>query len=246
MEAQSLSTWLIVTGVFGAAGLLRGFTGFGFALVAVPFGALWMPPEALVPTVILLQIYVGAFEARSAIASCHRSSVLTLMAGGAVGTPFGVYTLILLPTKAVYATIGTIVLASCVLLLTKPLTHRLHQSVGAVAGVVAGVFNGMAAMPGPPAIFYFVRGGFSHTQTRSSLILFFFITSIYAICVTFYAGLLRKDEIVLSVVSLPVVALSTWVGAQLFHRFGSRWYRPVGIASLVGAAVAAFAKMISL
>lgn len=246
MEAQSLSTWLIVTGVFGGAGLLRGFTGFGFALVAVPFGALWISPEALVPTVILLQIYIGAFEARSAIASCHRSSVLTLMAGGAVGTPLGVYTLVLLPAKAVYATIGTIVLMSCVLLLTKPLTHRLHQGVGAVAGVVAGVFNGMAAMPGPPAIFYFVRGGFSHEQTRSSLILFFFMTSLYAICLTFYAGLVRKDEIILSLVSFPVVALTAWIGAKLFQSHGSRWYRPVGIASLVGAAVAAFAKMFSL
>lgn len=237
---------MALLGVFGGAGLLRGFTGFGFALVAVPFGALWIAPEVVVPVVFLLHIYMGAFEIRPALRCCHGPSVLSLIAGGALGTPLGLYALVILPQKAVYATIGAIVLASTILLLIRSSKQRLPQSAAAVAGVVAGIFNGLAAMPGPPAIFYFVRGGFSNAETRSSLILFFFMTSVYAIGVSLFATLLRKDEFILSLVAFPIMALSTWVGTKLFHRFGSKWYRPVGVASLAAAAAAAFTKMLSL
>lgn len=232
--------------VFGGAGLLRGFTGFGFALMAVPFGALWIAPEALIPVVFLLHIYMGAFELPSAIQLCHRPSLLWLIAGGAIGTPLGIYVLVFLPPKAVYATIGTIVMSSTVLLLAKPSARRLPLSMGAVAGLFAGIFNGMAAMSGPPAIFYFVRGGFPNAQARASLILFFFMTSLYAICVTLYAGLLRKDAIIFSAACFPVMALSAWIGTKLFQKFGGRWYRAIGVVSLAGASAAAFAKMLSL
>lgn len=242
MEGKSLSTWLAVSCVFAVAGLLRGFTGFGFALVAVPFGALWVAPDALIPTVLLLQLYIGLFEVRSAIQLCDRPSVLSLLAGGAIGTPLGVYALVVLPLPIVYAIIGTIVLISTVLLIVSPSANRLPLSTGAVAGVLAGVFNGMAAMPGPPAIFYFVKSGFSPTQTRSSLVLFFFVAAICALCATFYAGLLHKDEIIFSFVTFPIIALSTWAGARLFQSHGGDWYRLVGIAGLIGAAAAAFMK----
>lgn len=246
MEGQSLSTWLAITGVFCGAGVLRGFTGFGFALVAVPFGALWIAPDILLPVVFLLHIYMGVFEVRSAVRSCHGPSMLWLIVGGALGTPIGVYALVIMPLKAVYIVIGSIVLASIVLLLLKPSTRRFPLGFSAIAGVFSGIFNGMAAMPGPPAIFYFMRGGFSNAETRSSLILFFFVTAVYAIMATIYVGLLSADEIFLSLVVFPIIALSTWMGAGLFRRYGQKWYRVVGASSLISAAIAAFAKALSL
>ncbi|MEA2739036.1 MAG: hypothetical protein QOH05_2343, partial [Acetobacteraceae bacterium] len=51
---------LIVTmaGVL-AASVLRGFTGFGFGLAAVPLLSLALPPAEVVPLVVTLQVIIG-------------------------------------------------------------------------------------------------------------------------------------------------------------------------------------------
>jgi uncharacterized membrane protein YfcA len=48
------------------ASVLRGFTGFGFGLAAVPVLALALPPSQVVPLVVTLQVIVGAGGLRAA------------------------------------------------------------------------------------------------------------------------------------------------------------------------------------
>ena len=66
---------LIVTmvGVFVAA-VLRGFTGFGFGLAAVPLLSLVLPPAEVVPLVITLQVVIGGAGLRAAVAECKDTS----------------------------------------------------------------------------------------------------------------------------------------------------------------------------
>lgn len=49
---------ITTTGVFAAA-LLRGFTGFGFGLAAVPLLSVTLPPAQVVPLVATLQVVIG-------------------------------------------------------------------------------------------------------------------------------------------------------------------------------------------
>ena len=50
--------FIAVFGVF-AASVLRGFTGFGFGLAAVPLLSLALPPARVVPFVVVLQVIIG-------------------------------------------------------------------------------------------------------------------------------------------------------------------------------------------
>ena len=50
--------FLVAVAVFLAA-ILRGFTGFGFALAAVPLLSLTLPPARVVPIVVILQAIVA-------------------------------------------------------------------------------------------------------------------------------------------------------------------------------------------
>ena len=60
---------IAVFGVFAAA-LLRGFTGFGFGLAAVPLLSLALPPAKVVPFVVTLQVIVGVSGLRQASRLC--------------------------------------------------------------------------------------------------------------------------------------------------------------------------------
>ena len=62
---------IAVFGVF-AASLLRGFTGFGFGIAAVPLLSLALPPTKAVPFVVVLQVIVGGVGLRQA---CSRSAI---------------------------------------------------------------------------------------------------------------------------------------------------------------------------
>ncbi|MEP9347442.1 sulfite exporter TauE/SafE family protein [Xanthobacter sp. KR7-225] len=125
MDTLSLSEWISVAAVFAAAGLLRGFTGFGFALVAVPFGALWLPPDIIIPVVFLLHVYIGLFEVPRVARSCRAGALIWVMAGAAAGTPIGVLALVVMPARAVHLVIGAIVVVSLVPLLLQPARRHL-------------------------------------------------------------------------------------------------------------------------
>jgi uncharacterized membrane protein YfcA len=58
-----------VFGVFAAA-VLRGFTGFGFGMAAVPLLSLALPPAKVVPLVVVLQVIVGVAGLRTASRQC--------------------------------------------------------------------------------------------------------------------------------------------------------------------------------
>jgi uncharacterized membrane protein YfcA len=68
-----------VTGVFAAA-ILRGFTGFGFGIAAVPLLSLALPPAEVVPLVVTLQVVIGVAGLRAAAAACDWRAVWLLSA----------------------------------------------------------------------------------------------------------------------------------------------------------------------
>jgi hypothetical protein len=87
-----------------------------------------------------------------------------------------------------------------------------------------------------------MRGSFTHTEARASLIVFFFATSVFSAVATLYAGLLRWEGVLVSLGAFPVIALSSWGGGRLFARYGASSYRRVGVLCLTAAAIVAFVK----
>ena len=80
---------IAVFGVFAAA-LLRGFTGFGFGLAAVPLLSLALPPAKVVPFVVTLQVINGVSGLRQASRLCDWRAVRGLSPGLVLGLPIGI------------------------------------------------------------------------------------------------------------------------------------------------------------
>src|SRR5689334_11297884 len=100
------------------ASVLRGFTGFGFGLAAVPLLSLALPPTQVVPLVVTLQAIIGVAGLRAAIAECDWRSVGLLTPGLIAGIPLGLLILTSLPPNPVRLTIG------CVIAFSVWLIHR--------------------------------------------------------------------------------------------------------------------------
>src|ERR1017187_5681594 len=114
--ARMLVTFLFV--VFSAflAALLRGFTGFGFAIAAVPLLSLVLPPARVVPLTVMLQVLASLVDLRAASRITDWRSMGWLTPGMVVGTPLGLFLLTRLSANDARLTIGVLILGSAMLL----------------------------------------------------------------------------------------------------------------------------------
>ena len=85
LPASMIASFLIAFGGVFLASVLRGFTGFGFGLAAVPLLSLALPPAQVVPFVVVLQVVVGAGGLRAAWHQCDWRAIRGLAPGVLVG-----------------------------------------------------------------------------------------------------------------------------------------------------------------
>jgi hypothetical protein len=230
-------------GAILVAGVLRGFTGFGFALAAVPLGSLVLPPSRVVPVVLLLQLAIGARDVLRERRLADRFSVPRLALGCLAGTPLGVAALATLPQPVVRLALGAIV---CVAVAAtwhgpaRPMPRRTMLAV--LAGVASGFCNGLAAMGGPPAILYFLAVEPAHAVSRSSLMIYFALAATIAVPGAVAAGLIDRGVLGFAAAGLPVMLAGSWLGGLLFRRVGQDAYRITAACALLVTAIITIAR----
>jgi len=226
----SATVFFVIAAVLFSA-LIRGLAGFGFSISAVPLLSLVLPPVEAVVLALLLQLVVGLYDFITLRKEADWPSIKRLIVGAIVGTPIGFFALTALDPNLARIVIAIAVLLGLVLLLTyKPRAPSPNNTLAVVAGAAAGVFSGLAGMPGPPVIAYYIGIGMYPKQTRASLMVFFFFVSAIATPGIVLAGELDLKVAVLVAASVPSLALGTWVGTQVFARLNSGQFRTIAIA----------------
>ncbi|NVN87269.1 MAG: sulfite exporter TauE/SafE family protein [Rhodopseudomonas sp.] len=228
------------------AALLRGFTGFGFALAAVPLLGVFMAPAQAVPVAVALQLLGGLTDLRGASRDCHWPSLRWLIAGVVIGSPLGALALSVAPAPVARIVIAMIT-AGAVWLLGRgfALAAIPDRPITAAVGLIAGLFNGLAAMPGPPAVVYYMSGPFGRVAARASLLVLFLATSIAAFISETTVGLVGARVLWLAAIAWPVMLLGTMIGEYGFRRGSDALHRQVSIASLGLIALGSAIKGIS-
>ena len=241
-DPQVWMTAALVMAAVLASAVLRGLTGFGFALAAVPVMSLAVEPAAAVAVAVLLQLLVGLQDAVRLRGQFDPKAVGRLSVGALIGTPLGVAALSRLSPDAARVLIAAAVLAGLIVLLRRrpaAAAHRPHPAVAIGAGVLAGAFSGMAAMPGPPAVAYFLGTDTPPATARASLMMFFFVAALMATPGLAIAGLLTGKVALLTLISWPALILGTRAGGAAFLRLGHGHYRAAALTVMALSAALA-------
>jgi hypothetical protein len=236
-----LSLLIAVLGVF-AASVLRGFTGFGFGLAAVPLLTLALPPTRVVPFVTVLQVLVGLSGLRGAWRITDWRAVLGLAPGLVLGIPVGLLVLTEVPPNGVRLAIGLLIAISVVVLWRNVrLPSRPSRGVTLAAGLVSGTMNGLASMGGPPVVVYLMALAHDATVVRASSIVYFLFAAIVTTIPMAMRGLVDREVLLWSVASIPVLligsALGTWAFDHArpgYHRLTALVVLSVLAAALIG------------
>ncbi|WP_338662702.1 sulfite exporter TauE/SafE family protein [Pararoseomonas sp. SCSIO 73927] len=222
--------------------VFRGFTGFGFAIIAVPLMSLALPPILAVAVAAGLQLLGGLMDFRGAARECHWPSVRWLAAGSVVASPLGTVLLAWLPADA-----ARLVLAGAcgIAVLALGIGHGFRSMPGrnttVAAGALSGLFNGLAAMPGPPAVAYYLALPMAPVQVRASLLVFFLFSALLSSASLLAIGAFGRVETLLVLAGTPLMLAGSYLGARLFRRLGGA-HRRVSLLTLALVALLTAAR----
>src|ERR1700753_1700940 len=140
LEGLSLGTWALASLCIGLAAFVRGFTGFGLAVVGVPLLTLFFAPAEIVPSIMILSILAGLQLLPKIWRSIDWKLLAPTVVGLVVATPFGTVLLGRIPADAMRILIGAAVLAaSAAVQLGLRFKQRPHAAVSAGFGALAGL-----------------------------------------------------------------------------------------------------------
>ena len=229
------ATQLIAAGtIAGVAGVVRGITGFGGAMVMTPPLALLFGPRFAIPVVLLLE----SLAAMPMLLHVHRlirwRTIGPLLAAACATVPLGGYILVAADPVVLRRAIALTVIAFSVLLLRGwrlKSSHRLGASLG--LGALSGGMIGATGIGGPPVVLYLLSGPDRIETTRANLTLYVFGTALATILMLRFRGILDLPAMLAGLALAPGYYAGVVLGARLFPRFSDTRFRQFTLVLLM-------------
>jgi uncharacterized protein len=221
------------------AGVIRGITGFGGAMVMSPPLALLLGPLVAVPVALLLEALAGTPMLIQNRALVRWRVIGPILAASFVTVPLGVYILITVDPQLMRRIIAATVIGFALLLLRGwrfAGQHRLATGVG--LGGLAGVMVGATSMGGPPVILYLLAGPDRIETTRANLTFFVAGISFAGLVMLWIAGVLNVRVLILGAALAPGYYLGMVVGSRLFARFNDTRFRQFTLVFMMAVSTA--------
>ncbi len=208
------------------AGLARGFSGFGAALIFVPLASTLIGPKATSAFLLVVDYFFTAPMVPGAWRRADRRDVATMLIGAMAGVPLGAF--ILARSDAVSVRWMICCLIFCLLALLVSGWRYGGQPKPALTigvGAVAGTFSGIAQVGGPPVVAYWLGGDADAQRIRANIVLYFAGSSIMVTVSYIVNGVLGFDIVGLAVAVGPAYGAGIFLGTRLFGRASERTFR---------------------
>jgi uncharacterized membrane protein YfcA len=220
-------------GLAFAAGLMRGYTGFGTPIFLGPIYAVLFGPQATVPLMILMEIGVVVQMVPVAWPKADLREIAALALGCAIMLPVGAALLTVLDPGLVKKCIGFMTVFF-VAMLWFGWRYRGPRTAPArlIFGGISGFTNGLTAIGAPPVILYYA-GNRDIDSMRANLIVYFSSITLIAVPSFFYFGLVTWETVWRCVILTPPHLLGIAVGSRLFHGTSEKMYIRAALVTLL-------------
>ncbi|WP_051305363.1 sulfite exporter TauE/SafE family protein [Desulfogranum mediterraneum] len=201
------------------ASLVRGYSGFGFAMISTLTLALVFPPAQVVPVILILDVVASFWLISKVWQSVDWKSLALIISGAILTLPLGSLALTLTPIRPMRIFLSLTILLLCLgLLANRRPCRETPRPLTLVVGMVSGFLTGVAAIGGPPVILFYFSSGRAVSVSRASMIVFFFLVDSLAVLSSLWYGLLNQQTLSLSLGLFIPLGLGIWSGNYLFNR----------------------------
>jgi uncharacterized membrane protein YfcA len=234
----------IVCAAVFVGGFMRGFVGFGAALVIVPVLSLAYGPRLAVTAMTVIGIPTLFQLLPEAVRTAERPIVVPIALAILLAAPLG--TLILVSINPV---LMKIVISVLVVTMVAMLARgwRLEGEAGRPiligAGVAGGLIQGSAGIGGPPVVAVMLSRPGTPTQQRGNVLAVMTVVSLSTLLPQWYFGLFTREVVVTGLLLVPVYGGAILAGSRYFASSGQRYFRNaalvmlglIGVATLLAA-----------
>jgi uncharacterized membrane protein YfcA len=222
-----------------AAGIVRGFAGFGTAMVFVPIAALVVEPIHAILIMMTFDLFGPIALLPRAWRDGEPRDVGLLGMGAIIGLPFGIYLLTRLDPIVFRWLISLLALGFLVLLASG---WRYRNPLGAmmtgIVGVISGFLCGVAALPGPPVILSYMSSPRAPQVVRGNTMMYLFLVDIMTFAMFAIKGLIILIPLAIGVVLAVPYAIAGLIGQRVFNPEKEHIYRRVAYVLIAASALA--------
>ena len=225
------------------AGTVRGFAGFGTALIYLPIAGTVLDPVAAVVTLAIMDLLGPLPALRRAAPDTHRGDLTRLVVGTLVALPLGLAALFVLDPNVFRSIVSCVSLTMvCLLMLGWRYSGTLRPAAVFGTGVAAGFLGGIAGIPGPPVIFAYMASPHPARVIRANTTFYLFFYDCAALAMLLIAGRLAPELVITGFLLAVPNMVGNLLGTALFIPAYERLYRGVAyglilVAALVGLPV---------
>jgi len=229
--------WLLVLATL-VAGLVRGFSGFGTAMVYLPVAGQILSPFEALTTLIIMDLIGPWPNIPRALRDGHKRDILRLGIGLIVALPLGVYALSLVAPEVFRYGVSVISVLLLVLLMSGfrypgRLGRRMIYGTGALGGFLAG----SVGLPGPPVIMLYMASGRAAYVVRANLLMYLVLADIVMLAVLHSFGHLVTEAIWIGVILAIPYLLANIAGAAIFNPKREGAYRALAYVIIAASAL---------
>ncbi|MCU9838036.1 sulfite exporter TauE/SafE family protein [Ruegeria sp. WL0004] len=233
-----LSEMWILVGAAYLAGLVRGFAGFGTALIFLPFAGMVLSPVQAITVLVLMDIVGPLPMLPRAARHVDKGDLARLLGGAVVALPLGLYALFLLDSQDFrYLVSGASLIMLTGLVLGWRYAGALPPRAVAATGAASGFLGGVVGVPGPPVIFVYMASPKPATSIRANITFYLFGYDWMVLAMMGLAGRLDPGFLVTGLMLIVPNMLGTVSGAALFVPGYERAYRLAAYGLILGAAL---------
>jgi uncharacterized membrane protein YfcA len=220
--------------VAALAGVVRGVTGFGGAMVMAPPLALLLGPIVAVPVVLLLESVAAAPMLRQTMPLVRWRVIAPICLAACAAVPLGVNLLVSTHPQMLRRAIAGIVIVFSLLLLrgwryAGP--QRMATSLG--LGALSGAMTGAMSVGAPPVILYLLSGPDRVETTRANLTFYLVVISAAALVMLWAGGVLDAPAAWTALALAPGYYVGLLCGLRLFAYLSEARFRRLTLLLLI-------------
>ncbi len=195
---------------------IRGISGFGSGLIAIPILALWLPLTYVVPLMLLLDFSASILLSGVNLRLVNWREVRTLIPLSIIGITLGTHLLTSMPLQPMLITLAIFVAIFGIRSLLNLHSEKIISRWWAIpAGLSGGTIGALFGTGGPPYIIYLGHRISDKTALRATFSGLILVEGTLRISSFAYAGLFADTRLFWSYfAAMPIVA----IGLTLGHR----------------------------
>ena len=206
-------------------GVLKGATGIGAPMLAVPLLSILYGVPTAVALFALPNLVLNGLQAREYFAHlAPLNLILPLALAGMAGTWLGVWVLVNVPEEGLYLCMSLAVFAYLGLRFARPdwvLPVAVARKVAAPVGLVAGAMFGAVGISAPVSVTFLSAQRLGRATFVATISTFFFILGVAHVPLLIASGIMTASLAIGSALAILPIWLGMPLGARLARGFSA-------------------------